>query len=530
MTAGEEVPASDDDALTTALDPQFVLPVRVLWWAEREPERPFLVEVDGRTLTFGEAATELRRWCGYLRSLGVGPGDWVLSALPPSINAYLLWMAASCLGACEVAVNPELRGQFLTHVLSDSGGRLCFVPPAAEPAIRACGVPDLHITVIGSDFVPTPELSWEQIGPLPRPIDPSCVIYTSGTTGMPKGAVLSWAQLAAIIGRIPRSMFSASDAAYAFHPTFHVTGRTPLLSMIDTGGRVVVREKFSATEFWSDVRTYGCTTSTPHVALLLATPAKPDDADNPLRVGFSGNDVGLTLRFAERFGVTMMKSYGSTEAGFPIVQPVLTPEGRTGFLRRGYAARIVDEVAQDVPDGTPGELWIRPPARPLMLLGYLGRDDLTDNAIVNGWYRTGDLLIRWPDGRFSFVDRKEDTIRHLGENISSSALEGEVTADPEILECAAIGVPNRNTGEDVLIAVIPADLPSFDPTRFFARLAPNLPKYMHPSYIVVCEELPRTATLKIRKVGLLEHLDLDRAWRAPARLPLADRVARGETP
>lgn len=507
------VPPADDDPLQIALDPRYVLPRRVLWWGETEPDRPFMTEVDGRSVSYGEAVLLLRGWAGYLKDIGVRSGDWVLSALPPSVNAYLLWMAASCVGACEVAVNPSLRGRFLRHVLTDSGATLCFAAPADAAGIRAAGVPSLEVIEVGPEFSPATDQA--DLGPLPRPADPSCVIYTSGTTGMPKGVILSWAQMAATIGRIPRSWLSGDDAAYVFHPMFHVTGRTPFFSMTDVGGRVVLRERFSASAFWDDVRRNRCTTTTSHVSLLLAAEPSADDRDNPLRVSFGSHSHAQSERFGERFGVHMVGSYGSTEAGFPLCRRWLSGEPRSGWLRRGYEARLVDGAGADVPDGQPGELWIRPPARPLMMLGYLGRDDLTSRAVVDGWYRTGDLLVRHPDGGYVFVDRIGDTIRRLGENISATALESVVTEDPEVLECAAIGVPDATAGHEPLLAVLPARGDAFDPAGLYQRLIPQLAPYMRPAYIVAVEDFPRTPTKKIRKTGLLDQLDLRSAWRPP---------------
>lgn len=136
----------------------------------------------------------------------------------------------------------------------------------------------------------------------PAPADPSCVIYTSGTTGVPKGVVISWAQMAASIGRIPRSWLSERDCVYDCHPMFHMTGRTPLLVMSDVGGRVVLRERFSASAFLDDFRAEGCTSTTAYVPLVLATPERDDDADNPLRVVWGGGQTSAfrPLREAAR--------------------------------------------------------------------------------------------------------------------------------------------------------------------------------------------------------------------------------------
>lgn len=517
------VPRSDDDPLAVATDPAMVLPRRVRWWAQEDPDRPFMTEVTGRTATYGEFWDEVRRWATLLRAHGVAPGDRVLSMLPSSIDAQALWLGAGCIGAMDVPVNFELRGTFLDHALCDPGSVLCFTRPEHVGIPAASNVPGIQVVGVERDGSLTSDLEPTDLGELPMPGDPSCIIYTSGTTGPSKGVVVRWAQMSATIGRIPRSWFSADDVVYAYHPMFHITGRSPMPSMTDVGGRLVLRERFSASEFWDDVRRLGCTSTTVNTSLLLGAPERDDDRDNPLRIAFTAGNRAHANRFAQRFGVQMAECYGSTEAGFPIVLREFPTDGSRpcGWLRRGYEARIVDDAGVEVPHGDSGELLIRPPAPEMILREYFNAPEQTAEALVDGWYHTGDRLRRRDDGGFEFVDRIKDTIRRMGENISSVALEAAVLADPDVVECAAIGVPDPVTGQDVMIVVVPhpAAVESFDPAQFAERLAESLPKYMRPEYVVVVDELPRTPNNKVRKVGLLATLDLTspRAWRRPAR-------------
>jgi carnitine-CoA ligase len=516
-----DVPAADDDARQVALDPDRALPRRVAWWADREPGRMFLQEVTGLSLTYGEAWHRVRRWAARLTDLGLRRGDRLVTMLPASADAVLAWLAAGLLGVIEVPVNPELRGEFLTHVLTDSGARLALVRPEFAPLLSGCAIP-VVTAERGAGLPP------DAAGPAgyPAVTDPACVIYTSGTTGPAKGVVLSWAQFTANIGRIPRSWLGGDDAVYCAHPMFHVTGRSPVVVMADVGGRVVLRERFSASAFLSDVRAFGCTSTTVQSGLVLATPESADDADNPLRIAYAGHNSALARRFGARFGVHVIDAYGSTEAGFPIVRRWLPDGGgsRCGRLRRGYQARVAGPDGGEVPDGTAGELWILPPARPLVMLEYLHRPDVTAAAFAGEWYRTGDVVVRHPDGEFQFVDRMRDTIRRLGENISASAVESVVAADPGVADCAVLGVPDPVAGHEVLLAVVPLDGGGdgdgeFDPSALYTRLSDQLPRYALPEYIVVCETLPKTPTHKVRKDGLLQTLDTGSAWRPPSRRP-----------
>jgi crotonobetaine/carnitine-CoA ligase len=259
---------------------------------------------------------------------------------------------------------------------------------------------------------------------------------------------------------------------------------------------------------------------TVNAALVLATPERPDDADNPIRTAYAGHNATIARRFATRFGVHVMDAYGSTEVGFPIVARSLPDDGRRGipgYLRPGYEARVVDANGDDVAAGVPGELLVKPPARPLVMLSYLNRPDATAAAFDDDWYRTGDAVVRDADGGFFFVDRIRDTIRRMGENISSSQVEEVVAADADVAACAVIGVPDPVAGQEVLLAVEPAARASFDPASLYARLTDQLARYMLPAYVVVCDELPRTPTQKVQKTGLIDSIDLSAAWRPPRR-------------
>jgi carnitine-CoA ligase len=359
---GDALPAvsvEDDDAGTVALDPAYVLPRLMAARAATAPERPFLAEVTGRRASYGETWAGVRRWTSWLGELGIARDDRVVSMLPASIDAVILWLAAGCAGALEVPVDPALRGVFLRHVLADSGARVCLARPEHAALVADSGVGGLEIVIVDRDGCPADHAVLADGLQFPAPGDPSCVIYTSGTTGLPKGVVISWAQMTASIGR------------------------TPLLVMSDVGGRVVLRERFSASAFLADVRAGECTSTTAYVPLVLATPERDDDADNPLRLVWGGGSLPLSARFGKRFGTQ------------------------------------------------------------LMLLEYLNQPATTAAATAGGWYRTGDAVVRHADGTFTFVDRMRDTIRRNGENISSTAIETVISNDPRSANARSSGYPTR---------------------------------------------------------------------------------------
>jgi crotonobetaine/carnitine-CoA ligase len=493
----------DDDPIGSGLDPSRVLPARIAHWAAAGPARPFLVEVDGPTFSFADARDGMLRWAALLRDAGVHRGDRVVSFVPPSIAAHLAWLGCACIGALEVAVNPELRGPLLDHVLRDASPCLCIgLVEHADLAPPGTAFVEVSGPVPGTEPMAAPR--W------PGPTDPACVLYTSGTTGPAKGVVIPWAQLSATIGRIPRSSLTGDDAVYAPWPMFHVTGRTPLPAMADVGGRVVLRARPSVSEFWPDIVRYGCTSTTFGALAALLVDADPP-REHRLRWVFMAPRGELSLRVQDKFGVQVMANYGSTEVGFPILNRRLgtATADVSGWPRDGYLVRIVRD-GRDVAEGEPGEMWIgaRDPA--VMFSGYLGQ---RGDPLEDGWFRTGDMVRRRDDGGIVFVDRLRDVIRRFGENISSVAVESVVVTDPDVVDCAALASPSDVCGEEVLLVVSPV---SVDPEALFERLAGRLPRYALPAYIAVRGALPKTPTGKVAKHELGVSAADAGVWESPA--------------
>ncbi|MET0378991.1 MAG: AMP-binding protein [Spongiibacteraceae bacterium] len=509
------------DPMALCMDPQTTVLARVCHWATHSPNRTFLQEVEGARRTYSETHDELLRWCAALSERGIQRGDCVVSLLPQSIDACLVWLACAALGAIAVPINRELRGEFLRHVLRDAGPRLIFVRPEDAALLDAVTEIDAVPRIVlarGERFAET--CAFAAALSLPAPDDVAIVIYTSGTTGQAKGALVTWAQIAAMITRIPMGALSASDVTYAPWPIFHVTGLSPLVTMAYFGGAVLFREKLSVSHFWDDVRRFRCTIATIAAAMpmLLAQPPREDDREHSLRFVFTIGGA-MNIDFKRRFGGCLIGAYGSTEASFPLVNLDMdeTTTNIAGWLRAGYEAKLCDGDGCEVESGKPGELWLRPPHPAMMFAGYLNRPDATAAAKVDGWYRTGDLLLRQPDGAFKFVDRIRDTIRRFGENISSTAMEYVVAAEKDVIECCVFGIPSPVCGQEVVLILRTQDT-AFDPASFYQQLIPMLPKHMLPSYIATVVEFPKTPTNKILKNALAANFEKTQAWQSPAAI------------
>ncbi len=215
-------------------------------------------------------------------------------------------------------------------------------------------------------------------------------------------------------------------------------------------------------------------------------------------------------QFSERFGIRICTVYNSTEGGVAIRSGWNPLNERTvGRVREGYPGfevRLVDDHDFEVPDGTPGECIVRAGVPWVMNAGYLNNDAATASAWRNGWFHTGDALIRSADGDYVFVDRLKDVIRRRGENISSFEVEADVLGNPDILECAAVAVPADSREDEILLFAVTSSGPR-SVRRTCARTSRRrMARFMVPRYIEFIDELPKTqATQRIIKADLRQR-------------------------
>jgi crotonobetaine/carnitine-CoA ligase len=170
-----------------------------------------------------------------------------------------------------------------------------------------------------------------------------------------------------------------------------------------------------------------------------------------------------------------------------------------------YDVELLDDNDEPVPDGTAGEIAIRPKAPFTMFTEYYNNPVATATAWRNGWFHTGDLGRRGADGYYSFVDRKKDYIRRRGENISSFEVETALQTYPDIAEIAAFGVPSELGEDEVKVCVVLQPGAELDYARFMDFCVESLPYYAVPRYVEVCEALPRNQTGRVLKPTLRER-------------------------
>lgn len=490
--------------------------------ARDRPDDLALTYLDtGETYTnrkFHEAAL---RWAGALRAAGLGQGDTVAVMMQSSPEAYMAWFGIAWLRSYEVPLNTGYRGSILVHVLNNSGTEIAmvssrFLDRIAEIAselttlrqivITDCEGPfaDIGIAVISATEFLAGQVRVDDLT-APSRSDVAAIVYTSGTTGPSKGVVVPWASIASnayCVGAETGSSFRL----YSTWASYHISGKFAVCEAIARGGQAFLRNRWRSEQFWPDVRSSGATAAIliGNVAHFLWTqPEQGDDAGNTL------TDVAMTpvppyfQAFEQRFGLRIHSAYAMTEIGIPVLGQHPLANNRTcGRLVEGYQLRLVDHEGNDVGPNVMGEALIRSADPDMLFREYFRMPDETAQAWTDGWFHTGDGLMRDEDGNYYFVDRIKDSLRRRGENISSYEVENEFNKHPGVLESAAVEVATPDGDVEVMIYVVPQSEAVLDPLELFRFVERRLAKFMLPRYIRFLDELPKTHTNRTRKVEL----------------------------
>jgi carnitine-CoA ligase len=486
--------------------------------AEKEGNRPLLSFGD-RDWTVEAFRSRVARRAAGLRTAGVVPGDRVAVISRNRYELAELFFACAWNGSILAPVNAASRGPQLEHILGD-----------VAPAL-VTGEADL-LGEVNVRTVPFEALPYgDEVKPWRAgPADTLTILYTSGTTGPAKGVLCPHAQFwwwgvntAAVLGVGP------DDTLFTCLPLFHTNALNTLVQALVTGARCTISPRFSATSFWREL-----TDSRATVTYILGAMASilvardPGEFDRAHRVRTAlapGTPPAVWKAFQERFGVSLVEGHGMTETNFAIGPR--DGEQRPGTMGRalpGFEARVVGENGGDVPDGVSGELLLRSDEPLAFATGYHGLPDETRRAWADGWFRTGDRVVREEDGFIRFLDRVKDSIRRRGENISAWEVEQAVGSHPAVTAVAAVGVPSDLGEEEVMVFVVARD-EAQDAADLVRHCEPRLAYFAVPRYVEFVDELPLTENGKVRKAALRERGLSDATWdRERAGLTLRRRV------
>lgn len=423
--------------------------------ARRYPGRIAAVDGDVR-LTYGELWARALRCAGALRASGVKPGDRVALLLPNSADFLLAYYGALAAGATVVPVHALLVADEVAYVLRHSGSVALISSgplwPVGEEAARAAGVRALHGVPDGEPLL-APEPA--------EPADTAVILYTSGTTGRPKGARLTHLNIVLNASVITQDLLDLrpDDVVLGCLPLFHSYGQTCAMNAtLRAGAALVLMGRFTGPAALEAMATEGVSVfmgvPTMYHALVEAAAQEGAATAGPtLRAAVSGGaalPVAVLERFEAAFSTQVLEGYGLTETS-----PVATfnqphtgrRPGTVGHPVWGVEIGIADAAADDavrlLADGETGEVVVRGHN---VFAGYLDDPEATAAAVVDGWFRTGDLGVRDADGFLSIVDRKKDLIIRGGFNIYPREVEEVLVRHPAVSEVAVIGVPDEARG------------------------------------------------------------------------------------
>lgn len=459
----------------------------------------------------GDPVTSFVSWRDHIQD-GAGLAAALRARLsddrPPHVGVLLgntplfctVLVAAALSGIVPVGLNPTRRGAALRRDIEHADCQFVLADGTA---------PDTGVAVIDVESGGFAEelRAYRDVGvefPAVDPDDLFMLIFTSGTSGDPKAVRCTHEKVAfPAVMLAQRFGLGPSDTCYLSMPLFHsnaiMAGWGPAVA---AQASIALRRRFSASQFFSDVRRFGATYANyvgKPLSYILATPEQPDDADNPLRVAYGNEGAPRDLtRFAQRFGVRVVDGFGSSEGGVSIARTPDTPEAALGPLTDGI--EIVDvDTGERCPPGVIGEL-VNTAGRG-QFRGYYRDPGAEAERMAGGVYHSGDLAYRDAAGFAYFAGRLGDWMRVDGENLGTAPIERILMRHPGVSEVAVYPIPDPAVGDRVMAAVVLVGDTAFDPDAFAAFLAgqSDLGPKQWPAFVRVATELPRTETFKILK-------------------------------
>jgi len=493
-----------------------------------------LADVTDRGLHFEDSFTS---WHAHLQT-GAAVGAALRARLdparPPHVGVLMqntpmhsaVLVAAALSGIVPVGLNPVRRGAALARDIERADCQLVLSEAVFEAADADALAGVHHIDVDAPSWAA--ELAQhsgsELPAPTPDPADLFMLVFTSGTSGDPKAVRCSHGKVAgAAMMLAQRFALGPADRCYVTMPMFHsnavLVGWGVALA---AQGSLILRRRFSASQFLPDVRRYGATYANyvgKPLSYVMATPERADDADNPLRVVYGNEGAPRDIvAFARRFSTVVIDGFGSSEGGVAISRTPDTPPDALGPLPG--EVEIVDvDTGEPCPPGVIGELVnVEGPGR---FEGYYNDPAADAERMRGGRYHSGDLAYRDADGWVRFAGRLGDWMRVDGENLGTAPIERILLRHPDVREAAVYGIPAPDVGDLVMAAMVLADGSGLDAPalRMFLAEQRDLGAKQWPSFVRVVRSLPRTETFKVLKRALIaEGTDCaGEVWRiAPA--------------
>ncbi|ALE78390.1 fatty acid--CoA ligase [Pseudonocardia sp. TMWB2A] len=473
-------------------------------------DRP-AVSLDDRTVTFGELDARANRVAHALAAAGLRPGDRLAVLLRNTPEYVEVLFGSARAGVVLVALNWRLAAPEIAAVLGD-----------ARPALVLTGRGEAHLLPAGTDPLLLEDgyeawLAGHPATPPDVPVGPDDVVlqlYSSGTTGLPKGVLITHANLA-YTPRMGREFYGMGPDTVNLVPSplFHIGGIGYGLTALGQGGHTVLLSALTPEHLLAELERRRVTHAFAVPAVVAALLTAPGIAEADLsaldRIAYGGAPMteALLRRAIDVLGCGFMAVYGMTETSGTVV--TLTPDEHDPGGPRAHLLRSVGrplpwlEVALTDPvtgapvaDGEVGEIRVRSGQN---TPGYWNRPQETAAALDDGWLRTGDAAWRDADGYLHLHDRIKDMIITGGENVYPAEVENALAAHPSVGDVAVIGVPSPRWGETVAAVVVPAEGAVVDAEALLADVRTRLARYKCPTSVTIVDSLPRNASGKVLK-------------------------------
>ncbi len=500
--------------------------------AEREPGNPCIAippsadrdyAPDGLEWSYGELAGRVAAAAEVYAAAGYGHGHRVALLLENRPDFMVHFLALNRLGISAVPVNPDYRRRDLTHLFEHSACDLAVVLDARIADIRevAEGL-DPAVPVVGlRGFGGLPRARRRAAGTPAGRDSEAVLLFTSGTSGMPKGCVIDNEYLFYAGERYLRAgglmtVRPGRDRLYNPLPLFYansVSISNP--AMILSGNCMIFPDRFHPGSFWRDLQ---ATRATMIHYLGIIPPVMigqaecPEERTHSVRFGVgAGISPAVHAAFEKRFGFPLIEVWGMSEVGIVTAanhepRRIDTHSIGAPLWEADVALETEDGVSLDGP--VTGELLVRrqgPDPRRGFFREYSREPEATEESWRGGWFHTGDLVRRDEDGILHFVDRKKNMIRRSGQNISAAEVEACLRDLPGVGQAAVVAVPDELREEEVLACIVPRPGAARDQQAaqaIFDATLQQLAYFKVPAYLLFIDELPTTATQKLRKTDI----------------------------
>jgi len=503
-------------------------------------DRPALRFGD-RIWTHGDLLLEAKRFAALFRSrLDRDRPPHVAVLLDNTPDYVFALCGAGLMGAVVVGLNHTRRGEHLARDILHTDVQLLITEPRhqalLETAVDGLDLPGgIFVSERFTDDDDPPNSMGESLDreltrawegcPAPDDVRPAgdvgcepnalwALLFTSGTSAAPKAVCCTQYRLLTTGQRMATMLaIGPDDVGYASMPLFHANSlMSGLAPALVAGASLSLARRFSASRFLPDVRHFGATWfnyTGKLLVYLLATPECDDDANNTLRIAF-GNEgsPNIVESAAKRFGITIVDVFGSTEGAIALDRSGSPPRGSVGRLREGIA--VVDGTGREAPrarfddegrlvnvEECVGEIVNTLGVGPFE--GYYRNEEAMRRTTRNGWYWSGDLAYVDAEGWVYFAGRTSDWLRVDGENFPAAPIEAIVARHPDVMMASVYGVPDADSGDQVMVALVMREGARFDGRAFAAWLIEqsDLSPKWRPRFVRQCRSLPITPTNKV---------------------------------